>query len=117
MNRSLDLSAHLTLTLDQYDMTVQAERDQVVVTVPNWRAAMALLADYRSQSQESWMIALPQQLRATALTISIELAGLTLARLGAQAHPSWLAQRLNLGPVELRPIALAWGWLQNFWRH
>ena len=118
MDQKLDIDAHLTLTLDNRDVVVQAERQQVTVKLPDLRTGMVLMAQAREHRPRAfWLGILSHRLRAMDLTVSVELAGQILARFGTQARPGWLARLLHLSNIELRPVALAWTWLRSRWRN
>jgi hypothetical protein len=85
------VDADLTVERDGVAFTVRGYDDLVAVDLPAFGAALDLWRDRPAAAA----------LAAAGLTAEIRVRGAPVARLGADAVPSSLAQRLGFGPIEL----------------
>jgi len=90
------VDADLTVERDGVAFSVRGYDDLVAVDLPSLGAAFALWRDRPVEGRDA-----AAALTAAGLTVEIRVRGAPVARLGADAVPSPLANRLGLGPIEL----------------
>ena len=90
------VDADLTVERDGVAFSVRGYDDLVAVDLPSLGAAFALWRDRPVEGRDA-----AAALTAAGLTAEIRVRGAPVARLGADAVPSPLANRLGLGPIEL----------------
>ena len=90
------VNADLTVERDGVAFTVRGYDDLVAVDLPSFGAALDLWQDRLVEGQDA-----APALAAAGLTAEIRVRGAPVARLGADAVPSSLADRLGLGPIQL----------------
>jgi hypothetical protein len=90
------VDADLTVERDGVAFTVRGYDDLVAVDLPAFGAALDLWRDRPVGGTDA-----AAALAAAGLTAEIRVRGAPVARLGADAVPSSLAQRLGFGPIEL----------------
>jgi hypothetical protein len=90
------VDADLTVERDGVAFSVRGYDDLVAVDLPSLGAAFALWRDRPVEGRDA-----ATALTAAGLTAEIRVRGAPVARLGADAVPSPLANRLGLGPIEL----------------
>ncbi|RLN01445.1 hypothetical protein [Haloarcula sp. Atlit-7R] len=98
LERKPDLlvDADLTVERDGVAFTVRGYDDLVAVDLPSFGAALDLWRDRLVEGRNA-----AAALAAAGLTAEIRVRGAPVARLGADAVPSSLANRLGLGPIQL----------------
>jgi hypothetical protein len=90
------VDADLTVERDGVAFTVRGYDDLVAVDFPSFGAALDLWRDRLVGGRDA-----AAALAAAGLTAEIRVRGAPVARLGADAVPSSLANRLGLGPIQL----------------
>ncbi|MFU1782194.1 hypothetical protein ACM16X_12490 [Haloarcula japonica] len=93
---ALAIDADLTVEKDGTAFAVRGYGDLVAVDLPSLGAALELWRDRPVDGPDA-----AAALDAAGLTAELRVRGAPVARLGADAVPSGLAERLGLGPLEL----------------
>ncbi|GCF12772.1 hypothetical protein Harman_07070 [Haloarcula mannanilytica] len=90
------VDADLTVEKDGTAFAVRGYDDLVAVDLPSFGAALELWRDRPVERTDA-----AAALAAVGLTAEIRVRGAPVVRLGSDAVPSRLANRLGLGPLEL----------------
>jgi uncharacterized Zn-binding protein involved in type VI secretion len=98
----LAIDADLTITVNGNPMTVTGYGDTVAVDVPSLSGLVSLWRGLPAGEMD-----LAAGLSSIGLTTEVRVRGVPLARLGDSAVPSWIADRIGIGPVELLPEGIA----------
>lgn len=103
---SLVVTADLTVTVRDHDLSVTSFTDLIRVDCPSLAAALALLRGARATRR---VRAVVETLAAAGLTVVVAVRGRPVARAGADVSPGLLGSRLGLGPVRVSPRGLLLG--------
>ena len=114
MPSDFDISASLDVSIDRDTIAVHAAQNRIQIDVPKLRSAIVHLKPWLSRSKRHIILhRVHAALTAAGLEVHIRLAGRTIARLGAAAHPGLISRLLGYGPVELRPFSIGIAWWQS----
>lgn len=100
---ALDVVGEVRAFWDGEPVRITAQHDVILVDLPKLRPGRAAWrqAGRRVQRQKT-MRRVHAALQLTDLSLHFQLAGKTVARLGADAHPGWLSWALGVRPLEVR---------------
>ena len=100
---SLDLHAHVVVSIGADDVVVQAEHANITVHLPTLRLGLAYARQWPTRRQRvEFLDRVHAGLTVAGLRVRVQLAGSTIARLGAQSCPGLASRLLGLGSLEVR---------------
>ena len=103
----LSVTGTLDARLDDHAVRVTAVGNRITVDLPGVRAGLAALRGAGGKTARANVLPrLDTFLRTTDLSVRINMAGGTLAVLGADAHPGALSRWLGVAPLEVRSSAV-----------
>lgn len=104
----LSVTGEVHALLADNTVRVTAARNRITVDVPGVRAGLAALRGAGGKKARGEVLPrLDALLRMTDLSVRINMAGGTLAVLGADAHPGLLSRWLGVAPLEVRLSGVA----------
>ncbi|WP_224450072.1 peptide ABC transporter ATP-binding protein [Haloprofundus salilacus] len=95
--RPLDVTAELTLTIEDEDIRVVGFGDLVVVDTPSLGGAFALLQGTKRLPTDQF----GADVRAADVTVDVRVDGVSIARLGPGVRPGYLSRKLGVAPARL----------------
>ncbi|QCJ48056.1 MULTISPECIES: hypothetical protein [Haloprofundus] len=95
--RPLDVTAELTLTVEDEDVRVVGYGELVVVDAPSLAGALALLRGTGRLPTERF----GENVRAADVTVDVRVDGVSVARLGPGIRPDALSRRVGVAPARL----------------
>lgn len=98
----LAIDADLTVTIDGRTMTITGYGDTVAVDLPSLASSFSLWRTLPADEMD-----LAAGLSSVGVTAELRVRGVPLARLGDSAVPSWIGDRIGIGPVEIFPEGIA----------
>lgn len=97
----LNISANLSVTIDDTHLAISTVGDRIRVQVPSVWAGFRLL-----RSEHERLPPLSRALSEASLTAEIRVGSAVIAVAGTDATPGTLSQLLSVGPIEVRLRAL-----------
>ena len=104
----LSVTGEVRALIDDQTVRVTAARNRITVDVPGVRTGLAALRSAGGRTARATVLPrLDTLLRMTDLSVRINMAGGTLAVMGADAHPGVLSRWLGVAPLEVRLSGVA----------
>jgi hypothetical protein len=101
---ALEVVGELSALLNGDTVVITAEHSTILVDLPKLRTGLVAWRTVGRRAQQGiTMQRVVATLEFTDLTVQFRLAGRTVARLGAEAHPGWLSWLLGVRPLEIKP--------------
>ncbi len=104
----LSVTGEVHAVIADQAVRVTAARNRITVDLPGVRAGLAALRGAGGKKARGEVLPrLDTLLRMTDLSVRINVAGGTLAVIGADAHPGVLSRWLGVAPLEVRLSGVA----------
>ena len=103
MAAGLEVIGNLTIVADDESrLNVEFHGNLVVFELPDVRTALALRRRFPRLERLAWLERLRAEATRAGLELQVWVGGRQIGRFAAETRTGWVANRLGLGPIELR---------------